>query len=338
MPQTCLSDVETGKMEDLDCPLCLRVFFEPVTSSCGHSYCKNCLMESFKRARKCPLCRQPCSLTVPVNIVLQKLVETLRKDDYDQRREEEMQRRVELLAELEATTQQLPLLLMHEILYLPGILAELHIFEPRYLRMVRDCLHSTRLFGVYSSFKGRHLGVTLEISRWDELHDGTIALACIVKKRFTAEGITSDFERVIPNSEISNAHYIAEELYYCTPKFINDQPEDPSPLERSLNDYVDRCLDLMHVIERRKLLSSFHPEIDRTFFALSVLDIDYETVISLFQSPSYIHRLKTCLAFAGRNAVARSRLRVKSSKWMLDSTWSTVVVVVSILLFFMLYN
>mmetsp|Transcript_4840 Transcript_4840/g.9041 ORF Transcript_4840/g.9041 Transcript_4840/m.9041 type:complete len:330 (+) Transcript_4840:735-1724(+) len=327
-------------MEELDCPLCLRVFYEPVTSSCGHSYCKNCLLECFKRGRKCPICRKPASISnsVPVTIVLQKLVERLRKEDFDSRIEEETTKRTELLAQLESSNQFLPVLLMHEILYLPGILAELKIFEPRYLRMVQEALNTTKLFGVYSSFKGSHLGVTLEVTSWDDLPDGTIGLTALVKKRFVADGITSDLVNLIPNQEISSTHYTSDELYYCSPAFVTDEPEteDFRPQEHELSDFMDRCLSTMHPLEKTKLLRSFHSQIDKTFFALSILDIDYDSVISMFKCAVYSQRLEGCLAFIRSGAASRSRMRIKGSKWMMDSTKATVLLVVVALLFFLL--
>jgi Lon protease-like protein len=274
---------------------------------------------------------------MPVSIVLQKLVETLRNDDYEARKLEESQRKAELLRELEAEDQRLPVLLMHEILYLPGIIAELRIFEPRYVQMIQTSLNSTRQFGIYSTFKGSHLGVVLEISSCEELHDGTIRLVANVKRRFLADGITSDFQQVIPSAEISMQHYSSDELFYCIPQFIVDEETTVAADSlRELNGYVERCISFMLPSDRRSLLNNFHPQMDRSFFALSVLDIGYDTVIRNFQSTNLTERIEECLEFTRSRPASQARLRVKSSRWLLDSTWATVVLIVGILLVFVI--
>lgn len=40
----------------LDCPLCLLLMTEPVTMSCGHSFCRRCVVGCYLPS-KCPVCR-----------------------------------------------------------------------------------------------------------------------------------------------------------------------------------------------------------------------------------------------------------------------------------------
>uniref|UniRef100_UPI003AAD150C LON peptidase N-terminal domain and RING finger protein 1 isoform X2 n=1 Tax=Centroberyx gerrardi TaxID=166262 RepID=UPI003AAD150C len=46
-------------VSDFECPLCIRLFFEPVTTPCGHTFCKNCIERSLDHNFRCPLCKQP---------------------------------------------------------------------------------------------------------------------------------------------------------------------------------------------------------------------------------------------------------------------------------------
>ncbi|MEQ2193485.1 hypothetical protein XENOCAPTIV_030009, partial [Xenoophorus captivus] len=46
-------------VSDFECPLCIRLFFEPVTTPCGHTFCKNCIERSLDHNVRCPLCKQP---------------------------------------------------------------------------------------------------------------------------------------------------------------------------------------------------------------------------------------------------------------------------------------
>ena len=34
------------RSDDFDCTLCLKLLFEPVTTACGHSFCRSCLFQA----------------------------------------------------------------------------------------------------------------------------------------------------------------------------------------------------------------------------------------------------------------------------------------------------
>ena len=44
--------------EDLMCEICYSVFFQPVTTACGHTFCRACLQRSLDFRHECPYCRQ----------------------------------------------------------------------------------------------------------------------------------------------------------------------------------------------------------------------------------------------------------------------------------------
>uniref|UniRef100_A0A3B3X7B0 RING-type domain-containing protein n=1 Tax=Poecilia mexicana TaxID=48701 RepID=A0A3B3X7B0_9TELE len=52
--------------EDLCCPVCQDVFVDPVVLSCSHSFCKECLKNSWRArpGRSCPVCASLCSVLV----------------------------------------------------------------------------------------------------------------------------------------------------------------------------------------------------------------------------------------------------------------------------------
>jgi len=43
--------------DDLECSLCSNLLFEPVTTPCGHSFCRDCFARTQDHSNKCPLCR-----------------------------------------------------------------------------------------------------------------------------------------------------------------------------------------------------------------------------------------------------------------------------------------
>lgn len=45
------------RSDDFDCTLCLKMLYDPVTTPCGHSFCRACLFQSMDHGNKCPMCR-----------------------------------------------------------------------------------------------------------------------------------------------------------------------------------------------------------------------------------------------------------------------------------------
>ena len=45
------------QVDDFECILCLKLLFEPVTTPCGHTFCRGCYARAMDHNNKCPMCR-----------------------------------------------------------------------------------------------------------------------------------------------------------------------------------------------------------------------------------------------------------------------------------------
>ncbi|CAN3352843.1 hypothetical protein DICA4_A01926 [Diutina catenulata] len=76
--------------DHLNCPICQQPFIEPLTTVCGHTFCKECIQECFKMAKdgdthkgSCPLDRTPLDATninelFPTPLIITNLVDDLK--------------------------------------------------------------------------------------------------------------------------------------------------------------------------------------------------------------------------------------------------------------------
>ncbi|XP_036412972.1 E3 ubiquitin-protein ligase TRIM39-like [Colossoma macropomum] len=68
--------------QDLSCPVCLEIFTDPVVLSCGHSFCRTCLQQSWTESsgRVCPVCRRRSSKDhPPPNLALRNACESYKQ-------------------------------------------------------------------------------------------------------------------------------------------------------------------------------------------------------------------------------------------------------------------
>ena len=45
------------RCDDTECILCMKLLFEPVTTPCGHTFCRACFARTTDHSNKCPMCR-----------------------------------------------------------------------------------------------------------------------------------------------------------------------------------------------------------------------------------------------------------------------------------------
>ncbi|XP_036312023.1 LON peptidase N-terminal domain and RING finger protein 1 isoform X4 [Pipistrellus kuhlii] len=174
-------------VSDFECSLCMRLFFEPVTTPCGHSFCKNCLERCLDHTPYCPLCKESlkeskliCKKQNHVQNIhkVKKLYKRIPKEFVNcmfnkycfqyladrrfcvtQLLEElivkylpdELSERKKIYdeetAELSHLTKNVPIFVC-TIAY-PTVPCPLHVFEPRYRLMIRRSIQTgTKQFGM----------------------------------------------------------------------------------------------------------------------------------------------------------------------------------------------
>jgi hypothetical protein len=66
-------------LEDMTCPVCMGLFYKPLTFSCGHSLCSPCF-DRIPGNKPCPECRKEIGSEKPaVSIVIQKHCDRMRE-------------------------------------------------------------------------------------------------------------------------------------------------------------------------------------------------------------------------------------------------------------------
>ncbi|XP_014068350.1 LON peptidase N-terminal domain and RING finger protein 1 [Salmo salar] len=174
-------------VSDFECPLCIRLFYEPVTTPCGHTFCRTCLERSLDHNLRCPLCKQPLqeyfkNRKYNPTVLLQEIMSRL----FPLQLAERKQVHETEMAELSNLTKDIPIFVC-AVAY-PGVPCPLHIFEPRYRLMMRRCMETgTRKFGMCSYEHGKGFadyGCMLEIHSLEVLPDGRSYVDCVGGSRF----------------------------------------------------------------------------------------------------------------------------------------------------------
>ncbi|XP_076594960.1 LON peptidase N-terminal domain and RING finger protein 3-like [Chaetodon auriga] len=172
---------------DLECSLCMRLFYEPVTTPCGHTFCLQCLERCLDHNPKCPLCkeelseylvkRQYCKTVLMENLISKYLPSELM---------ERQKIHQEEMAELSNLNKNVPIFVC--TMAFPTVPCPLHIFEPCYRLMIRRCMETgTNCFGMClgDDLKGfADYGCLLEIRDVKFFSDGRSVVDTIGRRRF----------------------------------------------------------------------------------------------------------------------------------------------------------
>ncbi|KAL4424242.1 hypothetical protein ABPG75_001543 [Micractinium tetrahymenae] len=220
--------------DDTECVLCMRLMYEPVTTPCGHSFCKPCFCRAMDHGSRCPQCRTVlhAGRELAVTITLKNLLERSFPEEYEQRRQEER----EAAAAVPAGAAPLPIFVMS--LLLPGERMALNIFEPRYRLMVRRCMEGNRAFGMATVNRQHQLSEVAceaEITECQPLPDGRYYIEVLGKRRFCpAETWEQDGYRV------ARPEYLADELPPADSEAAAQLAREAAEVEGLADAWVER--------------------------------------------------------------------------------------------------
>ncbi|KAJ3697851.1 hypothetical protein LUZ61_001556 [Rhynchospora tenuis] len=153
--QSCLRDLDQSanvplnlkqrkaeRTDDFECTLCFKLLYEPVTTPCGHSFCRHCLHQAMDHGNKCPMCRTVLFITprtYPISVVLNNIIQKNFPEEYAERKSEHGN-------VIYAGHDLMPLFVMDVVL--PCQKLHLNIFEPRYRLMVRRVMEGNHRMGM----------------------------------------------------------------------------------------------------------------------------------------------------------------------------------------------
>jgi len=176
--------------QDLECSLCFRLLWQPVTTACGHTYCRSCLDRSLDHRKECPLCKSILedhnTAKLSVNEFLEQSIRRFLPAEFTERQKGYEEEMLDLVGTRVDGRVQIPVFVC--TMSFPSIPCPLHVFEPRYRLMIRRCMESgTREFGMCIGDRDKgfsDIGTMLEIRDIQYFPDGRSVVDAIGGRRF----------------------------------------------------------------------------------------------------------------------------------------------------------
>lgn len=156
LDQALFMKVKESVRTEMDCQVCYALFYDPLTTVCGHTFCRSCLHRVLDHSFYCPICRRGLSISpllhrqsCPSNENITKIINTFWADAV-------LTRGDALAAEALNRYREFDIPVFVCTLSFPLMPTFLHIFEPRYRLMIRRALEGDRTFGMVLPRRPRH--------------------------------------------------------------------------------------------------------------------------------------------------------------------------------------
>ncbi|KAF4891000.1 LON peptidase N-terminal domain and RING finger protein 1 [Colletotrichum fructicola] len=197
------SKVKESVRTEMDCQVCYALFYDPLTTVCGHTFCRSCLHRVLDHSSYCPICRRGLSVSpllyresCPSNEHLKTIIQTFWADAV-------LTRGDALAAEALNRHREFDIPIFVCTLSFPMMPTFLHVFEPRYRLMIRRALEGDRTFGMVLPQRPRtandthfkEQGTLLRIVNAEYFADGRslIETTGISRFRITRHGILDGY-------------------------------------------------------------------------------------------------------------------------------------------------
>ena len=184
--------VQSAARNEMDCQVCYSLFHDPLTTCCGHTFCRSCLHRTLDHSHQCPMCRRMLIINpllnpelCPSNGCIAQMIELFWP-------KEKLLREEAVTSERLARHEDLDLPLFVCTLAFPSMPTFLHVFEPRYRLMIRRALEGNRTFGMVLPKRPRdsndayfhELGTLLRIINAQFYPDGRSLIESVGVTRF----------------------------------------------------------------------------------------------------------------------------------------------------------
>ena len=217
-----LDRLKEATKHELDCHVCYALLIDPLTTTCGHTFCRKCVARVLDHSTLCPICRRtllmpPGVQRVPGNQRLSKLLSTLCPDVVAARAEAAAEEEGRLSGETNT-----PFFVC--TLAYPAMPTFLHVFEPRYRLMTRRAVESgDRKFGMLmynrrgeaqgdlGATQFMQYGTLLHINTMQMMHDGRSIIETRGVSRFKVKGWDMLDGYIVGNTERIDDISLAEE-------------------------------------------------------------------------------------------------------------------------------
>ena len=255
---TVLAKLKESARIEVDCQVCYAIFIDPLTTTCGHTFCRTCVQRMLDHSDLCPICRRGLSIQpqatsdgLPSNERLVRLINGFWADTVALRAQA-------YRLEQEANNNGFDIPLFVCTLSFPHMPTFLHVFEPRYRLMMRRAMEGNRTFGMVLPSLSRdpegpefaEYGTLLRITNIEYFPDGRSLLETrgISRFRVTRHGYMDGYivakiekiddvslaeEEAMEVSETSRAHGVQEFAESTEGSGTGpDEPREVSPTSR----------------------------------------------------------------------------------------------------------
>ncbi|KXN68341.1 hypothetical protein CONCODRAFT_79773 [Conidiobolus coronatus NRRL 28638] len=310
-PNSCASNsgdkylmLEQDIYNQLECNVCYSILHDPVTTSCGHTFCRHCIIRSLDYKDQCPFCRTQLfnfhsAFSCPPNHLINSLTTIIFP-------EATKARSIQLKNEKQLQIDETPIFIFS--LAFPTSTYHLHFFEPRYRLMIRRCLESGKpRFGMVLNDENgtgyKDYGTMLEIKQWECLPDGRFVVVTegIHRFKILSRSMRDGYHvaKVQKLPEISQQ----QESLVATPSSDGSESSNTPPSTTPTYEEIKKeCISFVQSLKNSNIpwlmdrLAFSAPTIpedpsDFSFWAISVMPMNDHEKYPILHLDNYMDRL-----------------------------------------------